>query len=397
MAKKRRHNDGPGATDDTEGSEGTENPPGDPDALMHNGELDETPNTTPAITSPSPDVKFTPAPEGGFPIVHGWDEESIFENLHPSCRAKWEAHPGPKALVWTYEGGYDSRNPNKSVDLVRDAIASIFRCQPRVAPPFAEFSVENMKSPPPYMHLVTNIPEGVATALVNQRCWATPSVTLFAIPFNPSISDYLLSIGRLSTEPSNDTDVVNYVVNAMLGSAEIVKFIRERHTVNLLTMDPDDAVIYVLESIYVRHITVVDEKDLLRLWNVYIPPPTSTLAEYRAWKTLFNDLVYDTDFKDGVGKRYTGNVSCSGCKSMDHTDRNCPFPTLPGWLGPRQHIQRHDTKPKDTKPQTTFQPRGGAPRGGQDGRGGRGGRGRGDRGRGDGRGTPSKGGRKGFF
>lgn len=187
-------------------NDGTESEPTD-DLGLEDFEraANETPRKELLDLIPHPNIASTPPPPGGFPQIHSWDPLIVFENIHNDYCQFWTAIPELKIFVYVWNAGFQTRDQTTQVDLLQQTIKKLLDSYDHVvAPPRPAMEMTGKKATP-WVYLVAQLTNEAAEQLLSQTCWSTPSITFFAIPFTPPISDYIFTIENL-TFCEQDTD-----------------------------------------------------------------------------------------------------------------------------------------------------------------------------------------------
>ncbi len=109
-----------------------------------------------------------------------------------------------------------------------------------------------------------------------------------------------------------------------------------RASTSLRRIPIEDRVEYVLSSLEVR---IADLEDDDFMANIYMIPPTDSMAEWRTWVAHLRAQRYNNFLNgSGVARRI---VWCSGCRGVDHDTMRCPFPEMRGWQGTGRGAKSH--------------------------------------------------------
>lgn len=94
-------------------------------------------------------------------------------------------------------------------------------------------------------------------------------------------------------------------------------------------------------------------------FNIYAD--SSHIRDVVIWKQIrffLADRTYQTSAIDG-GRTYIAPHNCGICHGVDHPRRLCPFPSLPGWKGPKCQTDKRGRPDSDN---TSYFPRAKKPR-----------------------------------
>jgi hypothetical protein len=174
--------------------------------------------------------------------------------------------------------------------------------------------------------------------LVGLQMVATDTI-IFTLPFDEPLPSYIGTLEGYSLDisPKESTTVADAVWATLIASPKIGAFAHAH-----LSASDAGAVAAAYSSICVHGFKVKkSDTELCNMWNVYCDcPPQMSFDMCLQWVKLIKNLTFPTE-DHGVGTMH--NVTdrgmdwqflCLGCKSADHPTGLCPFPSLPGWIGP---------------------------------------------------------------
>ncbi|KAJ7715616.1 hypothetical protein B0H16DRAFT_1477232 [Mycena metata] len=275
---------------------------------------------------------WTPVPGGGFPLVHGWDGDSVFEHMHDRQVSKWDRAVGNKLWVYEWEGKrYTEGSP--TLEVLKAALARALKSPaPLIGPAEPCAGAPNSS---PFLYLVRNLTDEQMQLLLDRTCWSGYGATFFPLPYAPTPALILLgSITGLlfSATTEHALEVANLVASTVRDDHDSQNFLA---VVNDNFPIDEDPMTHFLASIRVSSVNRASTGNPPRLiWNVTGKPPSLIPSSNRAWIRVFEKLEFDSDM------HYVGKVSpplfCTGCKSYGHEYSYCAYPRLPGWHGQRQ-------------------------------------------------------------
>lgn len=263
--------------------------------------------------------------------VHGISARDILNNHNPTQRAQWEAFPGTKGLILPFDPGYTPAGAAARIPLLQRAIRSILHLtqDPRIGSP-AHDNATFAHNAPPHFYLLAGISVAQLNTLVAAQVWSTEIISFMVFPFSPPPSRYVGSFAGLILPPSpeNVNIVETMFRNRINGNEEIRTHISNYHD-NIPNYASPQHALNTLTS----HLSMTAwNTPKGAIWNLYIDSPTRIPGAFDQWKALFARLQVISLFEGSAS--HTSVPRCTRCFSHDHTSPNCPFPLLPGWLGP---------------------------------------------------------------
>ncbi|KAI6137614.1 hypothetical protein BKA82DRAFT_942408 [Pisolithus tinctorius] len=344
------------------------------------------PNTTPPVvlTEPLlptpqaqiavPATEITPRPPNGFPVPQLCDQ--VTRGLDETLLTAWSNKPGPKAWIRPWRAKFEpdaEATWSKLKTLVQRVIGQEASTTLVISTPQEDGTFTTERSPPPWHFLVSGLSQDATTFLVNLQVISTPEITAFTLPFVQPTPTYICTLENftLPDSPESNTIVASVVKQAIQSDDVIPEFIRG--------LDPDpDVLPTLINSIHVTSLRIANNITRKQtLWNVYCSynPAFMTLDKHFLWRCLIRNLRFRSeDHGMGVVRLGEKQFRCVGCKSLDHPTGLCPFPSIPGWLGPKPQLT--DSIPNQIAPTPRpirgrnatrggrGTPRGRAPRGG---------------------------------
>lgn len=302
-------------------------------------------------TAAQDEIHFTPPPADDFPVSHRGMAGEFLVGLNPEIIDAWCDLPAPKFFlrVFGYDGSLPHERHTTLIGLARIAFEEIAKSigttepEARIAPP--------SPSTPPAKHpLITFIAYGMSTALADvilkQRVWSSDDITFEALPFEPDLIPSLAICIAGFTSP--DQKAAQIAIKAAWSTTTN----QDRLVETLQQHDPlfegedgkTDARKAISEMTHSTRVDLIDYKEQGGIpaprFNVFITPPTSDMLAWTHIKKYLFSLTYPS-ILIGTG-RCTPLFSCQICHSFSHPRGLCPFPTVPGWKGPK-HEQEFRT------------------------------------------------------
>ncbi|KAI5985831.1 hypothetical protein EDD15DRAFT_2139599, partial [Pisolithus albus] len=294
-----------------------------------------TPATAP-ITNNT--LEITPRPPCGFPEPQLGD--SITRGLDKLLSSAWLSKPGPKAWIrpWRAKLEPDAEATyTKLRNLIQWVVGQEASASLVISTPQVDDSFTMERHPPPWHFLVSGLSKDATDFLVGLKVISTPECTAFTLPFTQPVPTYLCTVENftLPDSPASNAIVAGVVIKALRSYDLFTEYFRGE--------DPNpDVLATFLNSIYVTSLHIaISATRKQTLWNVYCsrPPSFLTFDKYFTWQCLIRTARFSSE-DYGMGVAFIGEkqFKCLGCKSLDHPTGLCPFPTIPGWLGPKPQL-----------------------------------------------------------
>ncbi|KAF4564056.1 hypothetical protein EYR36_003307 [Pleurotus pulmonarius] len=291
----------------------------------------------PHLPAPPQDPIAIMAANANAPRIHGISAEDILNNHHVGQRSQWEAFAGPKGLILPFDPGYTIAGAVARVPLLKRAIKAILHLpgEPRVgSPTHAEDTIA--PSAPPHFYLLGGVTQAQLNTLTAGQVWSTDIISFFVFPFSPPPTRYIASFTGLSLPCSAEgTLAVEAAFRNEINALDDARsFIANFH---------DNVPGYTSPLTALHNLTAgltITARDTPKgvVWNLYMDSPTLLPAAYQQWNCIIADVRVFLLFEGSAIR--TDLRHCTRCFSCDHTFRICPFPLLPGWLGPGPIVPR---------------------------------------------------------
>lgn len=290
---------------------------------------------------------LTPIPQGGYLEVHGWTSLNVFTGTELDVVHEWKTDGVCKCFIYPLDAGTET-DRSAMADKFQTTISKLFGTQEiQVGEPIG---AHNGVSRPPWLY-ITAAPLHIAQALVQRGVWSTANATFIAIPFSPQISSYAFTLTNFRI-PANEVGgqrVANLVCNTMKESQKLLDFLSQNFPADendFEAISPAEILFHHANTVRALPLTIARPKNAGSevLWNIHIQPISQDIATHNEWIMILKGLRYYIPYMS-VGA--TRTFKCARCKSMDHPTGLCPFPKIPGWLGPKGELpQRHAEESK---------------------------------------------------
>lgn len=264
------------------------------------------------------------------PRLQGVTLDDVMKNHHPGQRSQWEAQAS-KCLVLPFDPGHSPAGSVTCILPLQNAIRNILHLavDPKIGSPAHE-KPTFAATTPPHFYLLGGLTDAQMNTLTAAQVWSTEAISFFVLPFLPPPTRYTASYNGLSLP--NTAQSISTVEAGLRGTinadGRIRSLVANYHDNITAYSTPQAAVASLTADLSV---TAWDTPEGV-IWNLYIDPPTTVANPYAQWLDLLSDIRMASCY-DGC----TTHVSirrCTRCLSLDHAPHQCPFPLLPGWLGP---------------------------------------------------------------
>ncbi|KAG6875483.1 hypothetical protein C0992_003663 [Termitomyces sp. T32_za158] len=293
------------------------------------------------ITTNCRGLRRTAEPNGGWPKIHLFS--SPWENVSDSQLEAWGGVSGARLWARTFRARYEL-NSLATTDLMRELIKGLVFVEKDVALgvsfPIQKRHIESDRFPLPYHMLISGLSETQVEYLESLEVVSTPEITVFFKAFHDARPSFVATIYGLAFQNSEDAPpIVTELIQKRIGdSKEITSFIMEASP-----LAEGAAIQEILENLVVKFIEVKRSPangGNFRGWNLYLQHSSLSNDDHFRLMKLLRKCDFPTATA-GFGTPLRGKdlLLCVGCKSVDHDTPNCPFPYLPGWLGPKPHLQ----------------------------------------------------------
>ncbi|KAJ7020567.1 hypothetical protein C8F04DRAFT_1196479 [Mycena alexandri] len=299
------------------------------------------------------------------PETTGTDFDTLALNADPAVIQTWRNTPG---TIAAYVAGGD-RDSTASAHNGAELIANVTN-MPAGVVRMGAANAANTSLPAPNLFGITGLTPDLAAELVRLRMLCTQAITLFIITLAPHFSGFLGLVEGLTflNTPAGAQEAVNAITHTLSTNTNFIQLVMSHRDALPAHWSIQQALTAILGSLTVTPIELLSGVGSTRVvWRVFMMVTTRNMVFYNAIRAAFRQVVFVTAFNN-TG-RVRDDLSCRICRSIDHPTQLCPFPDVPGYVGPTAA-----TLPPPPPPP-------GRGRGNGRGRGrGRGGRGRGARG-----------------
>ncbi|SJL16712.1 uncharacterized protein ARMOST_20241 [Armillaria ostoyae] len=302
-----------------------------------------TPDYTMGAAAPLP-IAYTPIRPGSHTEKHGLTKEFMMDNLDRTLFSRASAN-AISAKVWVVE--YDKGYQTSSFDTVmklKSAIPALIGEQiPSldIIPPVAVTAPPNRTDSRPVGFLVTGLTKRAAQEITSENAgiWATEQIQFLAVPFEPEITKFALTLDRFTLLPNQYRIVQETIADTLISNLNVFSFVESNHDAFPL-MDVNTVYEQILQSIEAEPVSLSASPSgkggkARVVWNILITSPTQISSRHAQWIQLLKSLKYMHRLgTGGLGVPIQSPLSCNRCKIQGHVATACPLPLLPDWLGP---------------------------------------------------------------
>lgn len=280
-----------------------------------------------------PAMHLMAQPEKGFPIVHGLEYDEVYKNVHSTTKEAWRAVSENKILIYI-ASDRPVNDTSERVDRLRNFFKILFpdtKVKVGSAKPIMTHT-PNFK--PIFPYLIAGLSLAQQNTILSMRVWSTNVITFFAIPYEPPVSPYTLSLVGIQLTPphENEEEIANAVSDGIRNSHAAINFIAGHRDNIDPNLDDDEAIQYILDNVTVRGEWLYVDGRRRPIFFVYIHPPTKNSGFHKVWLSILRKRAYPTMY--GVGQHQKNHWRCNICKGLDHPTSLCKYPGLAGWNKP---------------------------------------------------------------
>ncbi|KAF8186168.1 hypothetical protein K438DRAFT_1973538 [Mycena galopus ATCC 62051] len=195
-------------------------------------------------------------------------------------------------------------------------------------PPSAEHG------PSPILWLVAGLPLHLAQAILDKRALASRRITLFVIPYDMPVIGFVGTFGGFTLPNSQEgaNAARSLLQSAIRANHDITEFVRTHRDAFGAQVSADQAWDIFCDSVKVVGMELLVSNTNTVAWHLYVTSPTDDHNAWTQLRRLFGRLSVMTALHGTA--RLQRSYRCRICPSINHPTGLCPFPRLPGWLGP---------------------------------------------------------------
>lgn len=271
------------------------------------------------------------------PPIQDATPTSVFSNIDLALLKEWDNRQGGKLLAIPFDP--DVRLP-ESHDFYRSriltAVTDIITTQEAsVAAPRPSKDAKS-KNKTPTSFLIYNITFDQVAFLLERRVWSSKAITFRVAPFAVICPTFLFAIKDLSTlDPKDVYPIVTNVWESQNTKQFTDALIRE-HPENerpRIAYEID----LLISSVSLGRLDIKEAgNNLCPRFNVYAD--CSDFTNDKIWERLRTFLLeqeYTSPMEAIPATTERIPFICTCCHGVDHPRGLCPFPSLPGWNGPK--------------------------------------------------------------
>ena len=262
---------------------------------------------------------------------------SVFNNIDLALLREWDSRQGGKLLAIPFDSDVRSRDTH---DLFRSriltAITDIITTQEASVAAPRPSKEATSKNRTPTSFLIYNITHEQATFLLERKVWSSRAVTFRVAPFEVTCPTFLFAIKDLSMLDPKD---VYPIVKSVWESPNTKRF-----TETLIQECPEGEkakiaheIDALISSVHLGRLDIKQSgNNLCPCFNVYAG--NGHFTDDRIWERLRTYLLeqeYTSPMEAIPATTEKIPYVCTCCHGVDHPRGLCPFPSLPGWNGPK--------------------------------------------------------------
>ncbi|KAF7792796.1 hypothetical protein EIP86_003895 [Pleurotus ostreatoroseus] len=293
----------------------------------------------------------TICPEGGYPSINGDNPGWWLNGIPPDQEKLWDTLPGCKAIIQI--AGYSSQDGQfreSAKNNLGKALALVHRLTDTndalISPGTTEADPPHANAAP-HSILVYNMSGWERDQLQWRPCCSTPEITIFIHPFSKYDigHTYLGNLGGFSGQKVET--VLRVFRDKITNSADIAATLDAMITgqaASLYAPGPinvDDVIRQVAHSLIADVLRVKDSDGFeAPEFCLYLSLPDVRPEAFSSFRNAFAKLKF-SDPLIGNGCFIPPTEStCGICHGADHPRGMCPYPTIPGWHGPKHQPER---------------------------------------------------------
>ncbi|KAG6885655.1 hypothetical protein C0992_004982 [Termitomyces sp. T32_za158] len=315
--------------------------------------------TQPPLSIPKSVIR-SPAPAGGFPVVHM--STPPWYNLLPEQSSAFDEYAQYK--IWVQEW-----QASKDVDLMvssnklKELIQRLTGEKARLSTPQPEKEIittrRSDKHKPPYHFLTSGISKRAHDVLITHPIVSTPEATAYFVPYNPPLPTFLcmaegftLSIRTAEAVQESEEVATEIVRKTLIKNEALLTLLKSKligDETSQHNLDPAADIFKQLVVRLARGEELVDRTNMTRprrpLWNVFFRAPLPIM-----WTNYFVILqsIRDVRFIDmGYGSATLVDeerrLHCFNCKGADHNHDQCEYAKLENWFGNKAAAKIEET------------------------------------------------------
>ena len=279
--------------------------------------------------------KYTPGP---MPPIQDATPTSIFNNIDLTLLKEWDSRPGGKLLAIPFDP--DVKSPETHdffCSRILTAVAEIITTQEASVAATRPSKDAKSKNKTPTSFLIYNITHEQAAFLLERGVWSSRAITFRVAPFKVTCPTFLFAIKHLSMLDLRD---VYPIVRGVWESENTSRFTKA--LTNKYPENERPRIAYEIDLlISMMNLGRLDIKEagnnLCPRFNIYAD--CSDFTNDVIWERLRSFLSneeYISPMEAIPATMEKIPFICNCCHSVDHPRGLCPFPSVPGWNGPKK-------------------------------------------------------------
>ncbi|KAJ7797044.1 hypothetical protein B0H14DRAFT_3549280 [Mycena olivaceomarginata] len=272
-----------------------------------------------------------------FPQTTGVNRLTLTFHADADQIATWEADP--TTLVAYRAGGATDRvaTVQEGAELIKGVLnLPVGTVRMGAAHP------ANSQLAPPNLFGINGVPADLGAALILQRVLCTSDLTLFISTLNPAFDGVMGSIEGLAfhNTPAGAQGVATAVVDRLSRTQAFIQLVLSHRDALPAHWSIQQVLNAVLGSITIVPIELDSGRGGVRVaWHVFMMVTTHNITFYNSIRAAFAGIEFITTWNNTGHVR--ADMGCRICLSIDHPTGLCPFPLVPGWMGPTPTLAPH--------------------------------------------------------
>ena len=277
-------------------------------------------------------IQLSPLPVGNtYVFPDGITTRRLLANVDRASQEAWSSYEGNAIYVLVPHSKVGADIVPKA-NKVKSALRTLFNC-PKVivgVPGYVNNGWTDAR--PLYPLFVAGISKKQKRILIDRICWNTPGITFFAVPTEPFVTAFVMTLGGLTLEadPEDEIIVAHIVKHHLKLSGKVRGFIAKHNDLFDGDYSVTDILNEILHSVEARALEITVDDAQATVFNVYMCSPTSDPTNHEAWIRLLKNISYVSHHGNLTPRKPEFN--CASCYALDHPTGLCPYPELPGWF-----------------------------------------------------------------
>ncbi|KAJ7819711.1 hypothetical protein B0H14DRAFT_2600460 [Mycena olivaceomarginata] len=249
--------------------------------------------------------------------------------MPPDLMQMYRDVPHPKFLLTVSGGNGQTMHTH---GLIRDAIGNYINVEATNfqlgTPPTVECG------PNPILWLVAGLPGHLSDELINKKVLSSSHITFYTIPFDIPVMGLVGTFSGFTLPNTQEgADAARSLLQTVIRKDNsIAQFVQTHRNAFGAHVSAEEAWAIFTDSVAVEGIALKVSDTTTIAWQLHVTPPTNDHDAWLQLRRLFGRLYVMTALHGSAKMQHS--FKCRICPSTSHPTGLCPFPNLPGWLGP---------------------------------------------------------------